>query len=61
MRLRANPRLSQVWGLGLRVGYWPCIPAPFVEVHVGPFQMAVWLSLHETSASRPKDPKSEEA
>lgn len=32
-------------GYGARVGYWPCLRAPFIEVSIGKHRFAVWYGL----------------
>ncbi len=34
-RQRSDGR--RVWSMGARLGYWPCLQAPFIRVDVGPF------------------------
>lgn len=29
--------------LGMRVGYWPCLKAPFVQLALGTFLFDVWF------------------
>lgn len=36
---------TRVQALGLRVGYWPCLQAPFVQVTVGSHIFEVWFGL----------------
>ena len=43
MKLRSLKKVGEVWSLGLRVGYWPCIPGPFVQVNVGRWYRSFWL------------------
>ena len=32
-----------VLGYGIRLGYWPCMKAPFIEASLGKNRYAVWL------------------
>ncbi len=34
-RQRSDGR--RVWAIGARLGYWPCLQAPFIRLDVGPF------------------------
>ncbi len=49
-RPRATARRQQrredgrhVWSFGLKVGYWPCLRAPFVRLDVGPTIVEFWV------------------
>lgn len=43
MRLRTHKRTRDVWSVGVRVGYWHCIPAPFLQVTAGHYYRSFWL------------------
>jgi hypothetical protein len=34
-----------VFALGARIGYWPCVEAPFVEIALGRCMFALWHGL----------------
>lgn len=40
-RQRADGRY--VWNFGLRVGYWPCLRAPFVTIDYGTHALDLWV------------------
>ena len=44
-RLRISVRRNLYWCLGCKVGYWPCLRGPFVQVTVGPFRIDAWYGL----------------
>lgn len=50
MRL-VDGRLVNLWALGLRAGYWPCLDAFFVELSLGPWRPAVWFGRSLTEKS----------
>lgn len=35
---------TRVWGLGGRIGYWPCIRGVFIQVHIGPTRVTAWMA-----------------
>ena len=37
-----KPNGPHVQQLGVRVGYWPCLRAPFVQVAFGHFMYELW-------------------
>ena len=42
---RSNPRRADgapVIALGLRIGYWPCLKAPFVQVSFLAWRVEIW-------------------
>lgn len=44
-RTKTKPGTSeQVLHFGVRVGWWPCLRSPFVEVALGPWTCAIWYS-----------------
>ena len=58
MRLRAMVRKSTrgepgyALGYGLRVGYWPCLRAPYVQVALHHWRVEVWYGLPSYLAAR---------
>lgn len=47
MRLRVNPEHRKVRSFGFRVGYWYCIPSPFLQVNVGRRYWSFWVERGE--------------
>ena len=47
MRVRCNPERRLVWSLGFRLGYWYCIPSPFVQVNIGKLYWSFWFETGE--------------
>jgi hypothetical protein len=52
MRLRKDIRRQRqredgryVWGFGARLGYWPCLRAPFIRFDVATWIIEVWYGL----------------
>jgi hypothetical protein len=43
--LRKSPAGTRAFGLGVRVGYWPCLCAPYVQATVLFWQIDVWFGL----------------
>ncbi len=43
MRLRTNKRTRDVWSMGARIGFWHCIPAPFLQVNFGFRYRSFWI------------------
>lgn len=44
-RSKTSPGGSHVQALGLKVGYWPCLRAPFVSLCVGSRIIDLWWGL----------------
>lgn len=42
---KASPRGTRVQALGLKVGYWPCLRAPFISLCVGSRIIDLWWGL----------------
>lgn len=43
-RLRAAPDGRTTWAVGLRLGFWPCLKAPFIQVTLGHRIASFWVS-----------------
>ena len=37
-----NDEGKSVIGFGLRVGYWPCLRAPFLQISMGVYNLDIW-------------------
>lgn len=46
-RLRTKSERRDVWSLGIRTGYWPCVGGPFVQVNIGTYYRSVWFGGEE--------------
>lgn len=44
-RSKTSPGGSHVQAIGLKVGYWPCLRAPFVSLCVGSRIIDLWWGL----------------
>jgi hypothetical protein len=44
-RSRQSKTGRHAQSLGLRLGYWPCLGAPFIGVDVGSWRVEVWWGL----------------
>lgn len=44
-RSKTSPTGTHVWALGLKVGYWPCLRAPFISLCVGNRIVDLWCGL----------------
>lgn len=42
---RSNEKGEQVIGFGIRIGYWPCIRAPFIQFAFWKWNLDVWYGL----------------
>ena len=42
-RLANSPSGVQSWGFGLRVGYWPCLRACYVQATIAAWHFDVWF------------------
>lgn len=42
---RKSPEGRHAWSFGLRVGYWPCLLAPYVAVDFGKHRLEAWYGL----------------
>jgi hypothetical protein len=49
-RLKRSPAGRQSVAFGVRIGYWPCLNAPFIEITWGGWARAFWWGLASTSA-----------
>ena len=45
MRIRCNPEKRLVRSVGSRIGYWYCIPSPFLQVNVMKRYWSFWVEL----------------
>lgn len=44
-RLKRSADGRQSLGVGVRVGYWPCLNAPYVHLTLGPWRVEGWIGL----------------
>lgn len=44
-RNKRSPKNVPVTAFGLRVGYWPCIRAPFIQLGLLYWQFEAWFGL----------------
>lgn len=44
-RTKRSPQGTHAHGYGLRVGYWPCLKAPYVQVALAIWRLDVWHGL----------------
>lgn len=44
-RTRNDARGRHSQAIGARVGYWPCLHAPFVQLAIGSYRLDVWHGL----------------
>lgn len=42
---KRSPRGVPIFAVGLRIGYWPCLRAPFISVSLGFVAVDVWYGL----------------
>ena len=42
-----NSEGKRSWGLGFRVGYWPCVEGPFFQLGFGFKRISVWWGAKE--------------
>jgi len=42
---RRSPEGKPVVSFGLRVGYWPCLEAPFLSLEIGAVSLDLWFGL----------------
>lgn len=47
MRLRTKVERRIVASIGVRMGYWPCVRGPFVQVNIGRYYRSWWYGLEE--------------
>ena len=47
MRIRCNPEKRLVRSVGFRIGYWYCIPSPFLQVNVMKRYLSFWVEMGE--------------
>ncbi len=40
-----SPAGRPSWGFGLRVGYWPCLRGPYLQIALGTRRLDVWHGL----------------
>lgn len=43
--MKKSPGGVRSFGVGLRVGYWPCLCAPYVQITVLFWRLDVWFGL----------------
>ncbi len=48
-----SPEGRPVLAFGLRVGYWPCLRAPFLELAVGRWRLDFWHGLPSYAKPKP--------
>lgn len=41
-RTKTSPAGKHALGFGVRVGYWPCLRAPYVQLAFGSRRYALW-------------------
>jgi hypothetical protein len=41
-RTKVSPGGKHALGFGLRVGYWPCLRAPYVQLSFGSRRLDIW-------------------
>lgn len=39
------------WGIGGRMGYWPCVHGPFFQVGIGTKRVSVWYGTEYVDGS----------
>lgn len=44
-KTKTSPQGRHVWSLGAKVGYWPCLRAPFASLLVGNRIIDLWWGL----------------
>ncbi len=49
-RLKSSPDGRPQYALGLRLGYWPCVGGPYLQVALGPWSVSVWFGLAAVGA-----------
>lgn len=45
VRRTKSDKQGRVFAIGLRVGYWPCLGAPFLQVGIGYRTIELWYGL----------------
>lgn len=43
--LRGSDNNKQVFRVGICVGYWPCLLAPFLQISVGKKTIDIWFGM----------------
>lgn len=46
-KLRTKSERREVWSLGVRFGYWPCVKGPFIQINFGHYYRSFWFGLPE--------------
>lgn len=41
-RNKQSPKGKTAWGFGLRVGYWPCLGAPYLQLAVALWRLDLY-------------------
>lgn len=47
MRFHTKTERREVYSFGIRMGYWPCVNGPFVQVSLGNYYRSVWFGTEE--------------
>ena len=51
---KKNRKGERVLAIGMRVGYWPCLNAPYIQVAWGYYTLEVWHGFPSYKATREK-------
>lgn len=52
LRLHSRHEYRAVHSYGIRIGYWPCVGGPFLQVNAGRYYRSFWLTYSRPSAVR---------
>ena len=44
-RLKASPEGNPGFSIGLRLGYWPCLKAPYIQLSFLLWRLSLWFGL----------------
>ncbi len=55
MRVRTNYRRRYVASIGIRSGWWPCIPSLFVQLNAGRHYVSIWFERKRAKRWTPKE------
>lgn len=55
MRIRTNYRRREVFSVGIRSGWWDCIPSAFVQLNAGRHYVSIWFERKGAKRWTPKE------
>lgn len=47
-----SPEGYRAWSFGVRIGFWPCLMAPFISFSTGPVSLDFWLGYPPINGKR---------